>query len=184
MIPLASDLLIRFRSQMRREGLLVSASSPTGFCHSVALGVSTLTFIDVQRSWRPQCKESLAVANKPQSRSAVVPRIAISACDAVDGSSKPRASAMDLGAVADPWCARASLGRVRGKQDPRSRWLGKLPGTAAPQYLGRFQQKRPYRLQRADLVQGTLRLWVRRADGMRIRIGRRARSSAPARRDC
>ena len=79
MIPLASDLLIRFRSQMRREGLLASASSPTGFCHSVALGVSTLTFIDVQRSWRPQCKESLAVANKPQSRSAVVPRIAMSA---------------------------------------------------------------------------------------------------------
>jgi len=75
MIPLASDLLIRFRWQMRREDLLASASSPTGLRHSVALGVSTLTFRDVQRLWRPECKESLAVANKPQSRDAVVPRI-------------------------------------------------------------------------------------------------------------
>src|SRR5215472_8304152 len=44
MIPLASDLLVRFRWQMRREGLLASASSPTGFRLSVAVGVSTLTF--------------------------------------------------------------------------------------------------------------------------------------------
>src|SRR6516225_3143435 len=79
MIPLASDLLIRFRWQMQREGLLASASSPTGFRHSVALGVSTLTFRDVQRLWRRQCKESLAVANKPQSRHAAAPRIAMSA---------------------------------------------------------------------------------------------------------
>src|SRR6516165_4842096 len=64
---------------MRREGLLASASSPTGFRHSVALEVSTLTFRDVQRSRRPQCKESLAVANKPQSRHAAAPRIAMSA---------------------------------------------------------------------------------------------------------
>src|SRR5262249_21393262 len=42
--PLASDLLVRFRWQMRREGLLASASSPTGFRLSVAVGVSTLTF--------------------------------------------------------------------------------------------------------------------------------------------
>src|SRR5215468_164778 len=38
MIPLASDLLVRFRWQMRRGGLLASASSPTGFRHFGRIG--------------------------------------------------------------------------------------------------------------------------------------------------
>ena len=46
--PLASDLLIRFREQMRREGFLASASRQTSFRHPAAVKVSALLRADVQ----------------------------------------------------------------------------------------------------------------------------------------
>jgi hypothetical protein len=68
-----------FRWQMRREGLLASASSPTGFRHLVALEVSTLTFRDVQRLWWPQCKRVSCRGKQATEPTSAAPRISMSA---------------------------------------------------------------------------------------------------------
>jgi hypothetical protein len=65
MIPLANDLLIRFREQMRREGLLAFASTPNWLLPFSRVQSVSLSFTNVERpQWR-QCKKWFAVAIKP-----------------------------------------------------------------------------------------------------------------------